>query len=368
MAVGAEPLFVGHLREIAEGTKSLPDAAARKQHYVPSFLLALWATPRKRGGTLWALAVDTGEVDKRKPGKLALEKDLYTLDKEATKVNLVIEAFLGVIEQHAAEAIKRLTGAPAGVSDEDRWTIAYFLAIQQGRTPPGLAQHLRVARAAAEQALRAFFGDKEAVAAHYREKINQDADLEEIRAFAIKEIKAWRDGERTIELPEEAPFQAMLKVVSAVALEIVQMSWTLLTSSDEFVANDRGLAMWDPALPPTRGNAWTSSPQAETMFPVGPGACLKIKPGAESYSVEHAGAAIVASVNLRTYGWAEKSVFGTGEEVLRGVRRDALVDPGSVPRPIVTAVPSDPRSRQLASHSGNGRTVDGKAADAYDDP
>lgn len=226
-----------YLREIAEGKKSLPDAAARKQHYVPSFLLALWATPQKRDGILWALTVGTGDVDKRKPGKVALQKDLYTLDKEAASINLVIEAFLGLIEQHAADAIKRLAAAPQSISDDDRWTIAYFLAIQQGRTPPGLEQHRAVARAAAEQALHAFFQDKAAVAARYREKINPDADMAEIRAFAIQQIKAFQEGERTIELPEEAPFQALLKVVSALAFEVVQMSWTLLTTVEEFVAN-----------------------------------------------------------------------------------------------------------------------------------
>ncbi len=46
----------------------------------------------KRDGILWALTVGTGDVDKRKPGKVALRKDLYTLNKEAASINLVIEA------------------------------------------------------------------------------------------------------------------------------------------------------------------------------------------------------------------------------------------------------------------------------------
>jgi len=261
-------------------------------------------------------------------------KDLYTLDKQTAQVNLVIEAFLGIIEQHAADPIKRLSAAPAGISDDDRWTIAFFLAIQQGRTPPGLALHRAVARAAAEQTLRAFFQDKEAVAARYREKINANADMAEIRAFAIEQIKAFQEGKREIEMPEEAPFQAMLKVVSEIALDVVQMSWTLLTTTDEFVANDRGLAMWDPALPAKRGNAWASSPEAQTTFPVGPGACLKITPGSESFSVEQVDAATVAGINLRVYGWAETSVFGTNEQVLRDLRRDVVADPIRVPRPV----------------------------------
>ena len=374
MAIDPEPPFLQHLREIAEGKKSLPDAAARKQHYVPSFLLALWATPQKRDGILWALTVSTGDVDKRKPGKVALRKDLYTLDKEASSINLVIEAFLGVVEQHAADAIKRLAAAPLSISDDDRWTIAYFLAIQQGRTPPGLEQHRAIARAAAGQALHAFFQDKAAVAARYREKINPDAEIAEIRAFAIKEIKAFQEGKRTIELPEEAPFQALLKVVSGLAFEVVQMSWTLLTTADEFVANDRGLAMWDPELPETRGNAWMSSPRAETTFPVGPAACLRITLGQESFAVEQAEAATVASINLRTYGWAENSVFGTNEQILRDLHRQARVDADRVPHPVVptlpgTHTPKGPsrRSRERARGYGHATRRRKSLAEAWAD-
>lgn len=341
MTADDEPPFVQHLREIAEAKKSLPGATARKQHYVPSFLLARWATPQNRDGALWALTVGTGDVAKRRPGKVALQKDLYTLDTGTASINLVIEAFLGIVEQHAADAIKRVAAAPQNIRNADRATIAYFLAIQQGRTPPGLEQHRSVARAAAEQALHAFFKDKVAVARRYREQVNPTADMAEIRAFAISEIKAFQEGKRTIELPEEAPFQAMLMTVSQNALAVVQMRWALLTAGEEFIANDHGLAMWDPNLPETRGNAWMSSPQAETTVPVGPTACLKIMPGKESFTVEPADAALVADINLRTYGWSDVAIFGTNEQVLRDVHAEAQAHPTSVPRPVIPVIHAD---------------------------
>ena len=122
----------------------MPDAQARNQHYVPSFLLARWAMPQTRNGRLFSLTVASGDVIEGKPGKVALERDLYTLDKHEKSINLVIEAFLGVIEGHAAEPIKRLGTAPEAISDDDRATIAFFIALQQGRTPIGLAQHRQV--------------------------------------------------------------------------------------------------------------------------------------------------------------------------------------------------------------------------------
>jgi hypothetical protein len=106
VAIFPDPPFLQHLREIASGGKKLPDTQARKHHYVPSFLLARWATPQARDGRLFSLAVASGKVTQQKPGKVALEKDLYTLDGDAKTVDLAIEAFLSVIEGHAADPIK----------------------------------------------------------------------------------------------------------------------------------------------------------------------------------------------------------------------------------------------------------------------
>jgi uncharacterized protein DUF4238 len=289
-------------------------------------------------GGLFSLEVASGKVTHQKPGTVALRKDLYTLNRDAKAVDLVIEAFLGVIEGHAADPIKRLGAAPAAVSDGDRATIAFFLALQQGRTPTGLEQHRELAHAAAEASLHAFFHDKQAVAARYREKINATAGDDEIKAWAIQQIKAFRDGRANISLPDEAPFQAMLTSVSGVAAVVAQMDWTVLVASSEFITSDRGLAMWDSQLPASRGNAWESSPAAETTVPVAPNACLKLTPGAGAFSVRPVNATTVDPINLRTYGWAEQTIFGTSEQVLRAVHQAATRNPTQVPRPRVPAI------------------------------
>jgi Protein of unknown function (DUF4238) len=335
VATVPDPPFLQHLREIASGAKKLPDTQARKHHYVPSFLLASWATPQARDGRLFSLEVASGKVTQQKPGKVALEKDLYTLDGDAKTVDLAIEAFLSVIEGHAADPIKRLGTAPGTVSDDDRATIAFFLSLQQVRTPTGLGQHRQVAHAAAEASLHAFLRNKQVAAERYGEKINATASDDEIKAWAIEQIKAFGDGRATISLPDAAPFQAMLTSVSSVAAGVAQMDWTLLVASSEFITSDRGIAMWDPQLPASRGNAWESSPAAETTVPVAPSACLTLTPGTGAFAVRHVDAAAVDTINLRTYGWAEQTIFGTSEYVLRTVHQAATSDPRRVPRPRV---------------------------------
>jgi hypothetical protein len=343
MSSAFEPPFAKRLREISEGTRPMPQTDSRKQHYVPSFLLAQWATPPKRKGTLYELLIATGKVKATKPGNVSWQRDLYTVDKAANSSVLIVEAFLGIIEDAAADPIKNLATLPTTISDEDRATIAFFLALQQFRTPVGMAQNRTVSELAAQASIAAFLGNREAVTERYRTLINPDGTDEEIRAFARDLIADFKQGKLKIKLPPEAPQQAMLKLVSLMANDVVTMSWTLIEAVDgEFIASDRGLAMWDPNLPPQRGNAWASSPQAETAIPVGPKVCLKITPGAEGFAVERADKQTVDAINLRTYGWAEQAVFGRTQDVVEEVHRAAEADPSQVPRPKVPPVPARP--------------------------
>lgn len=130
-----EPDFVRHLRELVEAGARLPQTDARRHHYVLSFLLARWATPQKREGKLTALTVATGSTDSTKPDKVAFLRELYSLTGNDGVLDRKIETFMSVIEQYAADPITRLGEAPQRISEEDRWTVAFFLALQQGRTP-----------------------------------------------------------------------------------------------------------------------------------------------------------------------------------------------------------------------------------------
>jgi hypothetical protein len=336
-----EPPFVRHLRELVEAGAPLRQTDARRHHYVPSFLLARWATPQRRKGKLATLAVATGHTAMTKPDNVALVPELYTLNADGGGLDRKIETFMSVIEQYAADPIKRLGAAPEGITDEDRWTVAFFLALQQGRTPPGLADHERLAVFAAKEFLRARrarLDDFEAVAAAHRRHINPAASDDEIRAFAEEQKQAMLDPDGPVQPAPEAAFQSLALNVSQIAMTVAALDWTLLTSEEEFIENDRGLAMWDPNLPATRGNMWESSATAETTVPLAPHVCLKLTPRDSGYAVMPADAATVDAINLRTYGWAAEKVFGTSTGVVRDVHAKAQADPASVPAPVAPKI------------------------------
>jgi hypothetical protein len=54
------------------------------------------------------------------------------------KFTNAVEAWLGIVEHHAAPALERVLAAMSKPSYPDRITIAFYLALQEGRTPRGL--------------------------------------------------------------------------------------------------------------------------------------------------------------------------------------------------------------------------------------
>lgn len=247
----------------------------------------------RRKGKLAALTVATGHAAMTKPDKVAWQRDLYTLRKDGGALDLDVEAFMAIIEEHAADPIKRLAALPESISDEDRWTIGFFLALQQGRTPPGLADHRRLAEAAAKQFLRERreqYDDLDAVAAIYRRAINPGADEREIRAFADAQKRAMPDPDGHVQTTPEAAFQSLFLNVSQITLTVVQLSGR---------GDDRAPA-----------------------------------PGHGVFEVAVADADEVKTINLRTYGWADQLAFGTTTRILRGVHEAARAAPESVPAPI----------------------------------
>jgi Protein of unknown function (DUF4238) len=192
-----------------------------------------WATPQNRKGKLAALTVATGHAAMTKPDHVAFLPELYTLNADDGGLDRKIETFMSVIEQHAADPTKRLGAAPESITDEDRWTVAFFLALQQGRTPPGLADHERLAVAAAKEFLRARrarLDDFEAVATAYRRRIKPAASDDEIRAFAKEQKQAMLDPDGPVQPAPEAAFQSLALNVSRIALTVAALDWTLLKS------------------------------------------------------------------------------------------------------------------------------------------
>jgi hypothetical protein len=339
-----------HLREISEGKRPLPQTKARRHHFVPAFALSKFATPRKRDGVIFQLDTNTGQPRKTTPDQACFAEDLYTHDADGTP-DRVLEAFLSIVENYAAQALERFLADPLNLSDEDRQTLAYYLAFQYQRTPVVLEHSAATQNAMMAVMLGLQFADPDSFRERHREHFDDGATDEEIEALRLKTIEMLKSGEIALDNPELGAFQMMMGTNGPVASVIASMTWVLVEAKeDEFITSDRGLAMHDPKpKAPWSGNALRSSPEAETTFPLSPKFCLGLLQEDPPLLTAEADAEGVREVNLRTYGWASQFVYGRGQDVVARVRTQAKQNPALVirprtPKPVILeeADPNDP--------------------------
>lgn len=340
-----------HLREIAEGSRTLPSTPARRHHFVPSFSLARFAKPQKRDGTLFQLDVASGRPSRTTPDKSAFVEELYSFDTDDGP-DRSLEAFLAVVENYAAPAIAKLLERPLDLTSKDRQTIAYYLAFQYLRTPVVIEHTMATSQVTMEMILGAEFSDRCAFRKNYRDKFDPSATDEEIDALHEKTISELENGEVGFPEPKTHALQLLLGGTDRVAEAMYNLEWTLLRSQGEsFVTSDRAIAMHDPTPKFVwSGHALESSPGAETTFPLDPEFTLLLRRGRTQIAVADVESRAVCELNLRTYGWATTRIFGESQVVLQRVRqqakrhRDLVIRPRT-PKPVLveTADPDDPK-------------------------
>lgn len=99
---------------------------AKKQHYVPQFLLRNWSSDKS------SISVYLLDSDKRigmAPINSQAQKNYYYGKDQK------IENLIGQIETEASSVITKILNNERNLSDEDKRTILHFTAIQNARTP-----------------------------------------------------------------------------------------------------------------------------------------------------------------------------------------------------------------------------------------
>jgi hypothetical protein len=336
MSPAVEGPLAAELRQIGE-RGAFPESRARRHHFVPAFLLARWADPvGQRKGRLHQLDVSTGRPQRTSPDSACFKRDFYAQGVDGERNN-VLESFFAVVEGHAAPALARLVGDPISCSPEDRQTLSFFLALQGSRTPPGMTQAFKNAQLFKLLELNLELNQPDRFAERYRERIDADADAETIEARRRTMLQQLAAGHVSLADPTAAAANLLINSIIPTAEIVSELRWTMLISEDaEFVTSDRALAMAD-ATPetPWAGHAWNSSPTAQTTVPMGPHHCLILEPGRRGIGEAPADENLVMRVNLRTYGWAERFIYGTSQQKVSVVRRQAKARRSLVVRPKV---------------------------------
>ncbi|MFI4984904.1 MAG: DUF4238 domain-containing protein [Solirubrobacterales bacterium] len=310
--------FADWIRALAEGKKELPNCEGDRHHYVPEFVLKRFRGP---GRTLSQLDKETGDCTEVRPKDAAWETNLYTVESTSGQHDGVIEGFFSVAENFAAESLNRLLKTPAKFTDEDRGNLAFLLTIQEQRAPGYLEEW--------EENL-ALMGTVWATV-----ELANVAGSKAAKRRARDAAKAITDGRVNLKPTKENALTTALMGFGTTVGPAYLLPWTVLRARDGvFVCSDRPLTMRDPA-PPHKfsAGAWMSSPFAYATMPLSSTACLRVSPRDGQRFTERQTVTQVDHINLRTYGWATRYVYGSSTVALEALHARARADPQAVPVP-----------------------------------
>ncbi len=311
--------FAAWVRALAEGKKTLPNCDGERHHYVPRFHLKHF----RGGGRLFQLDKTDGTCEEVKLKDAAWAPNLYSLENDDAEHNGVIEGFFSVAEGFAAESLSRLVKAPDSFTLDDRGNLAFLFAIQEQRAPGYLTeweQHLaEIGTAWSVMHLANLAGPKGK------------------KRRGRESAQALTEGKINLGPTKAHSMETVLQGLATTVGTVCALPWTVLRAKQgSFVCSDRPITMRDPA-PPHKfsGAAWLSSPAAITTVPLSSTACLRFCPadGQPLDLAERETIGQVDHINLRTYGWATRYVYGSSATVLEALHARALANPGAVPVP-----------------------------------
>jgi Protein of unknown function (DUF4238) len=372
MAEGRVPgPFADYLEAVARGERELPNCDGERHHYNPQFVLKKFRGP---GGRLFQLDKTDGSCSPIRVKDAAWDPNLYTIDSETGEHDGIVEGFFSLAENFASDSLARLLRSQATFTDDDRGNLAFLLASQEQRAPGWLEEfEERIAQMGTMWAtvqLANLSGPK----------VRQRKAREAAQALA--------DGRVTIRPTKSNLLSTALMGIASTVSLVYALPWTLFRAKNGvFVTSDRPLTMHDPT-PPHKfaGAAWLSSDLAVVTMPLSSTTCLRVCPSDRSRLAHRETTKQVDRINLRTYGWAQRYIYGSSAEALEDLHARALANPGDVPLPtkkrsvmledIATADPTVaddhaanglPRYVSVRDKDGSFRLVSYELIDSMDD-
>lgn len=354
-AFRSSPLFQELEQITASGDYSRFDSGAKRQHFVPRFMLAYFAEVEDGKELIYQLEVTRQEAPRRVETRLAASRRFFygTLDDDGNR-NTRVEGFLAFVESHAADALRRFLDHPGALGEADRATLSFFFALQSQRTPHGIEQIKQLGDAGTRMLLGTRLSNPATFAKDYEEVLGP-APAEDIEAQRQHMLRALEDGSvgPTEESEKAEALKNVLQIAAVLGHLIFGMDWQLIRRADAFITSERGLAIHDPAPSyPWMTQTLFSSPQAETTIPLASDACLRLRPGSGQLTIAEVGRREAEKINLRTYGWAEGYIYGRTQHLLSETRRLARHHPQDVirrrPHHNVVVLERDPDDESLA--------------------
>jgi hypothetical protein len=258
---------------------------------------------------------------------VAVEKDYNTFAGVPEVDPLLPEEVYEQIESDAAPLITRLGQPSLFLNDRERAAAALFISSLSLRVPRGRTFLKDVDE---EFARAILLGTDREMFKQFLADTGQELSPEEAERQRLAMIDAVVNERVVIQAPQARTISHTLEMAIDLTQVFYDLEWTVLhpTGQDRFILSDSPVAMYDPRLPPHGANALLSSPDAQTTLPLDPRFALLMEApsslpptGDPVLRQEDVDDKTVREINVRTYAWAQRWVYGQQHDVTQAHRR-----------------------------------------------
>lgn len=335
-AFESSPLYRALAAISTSGDYSKLTSQAKRQHFLPRMLLRNFGEGGGAARSIFQLAVDGGQPLLVPVEKAASRHRMYAAVDESGVASSHLEGYLALVESHAAPALERFLSAPLALTNADRATISLFIAMQMQRTPAAAARIHQTVNAAFQAYAGSLFSDTYGFEETYKEHFGEPGTAAEREAFRQQVLATVRRGGVRLADPGGASIAAGLELAAEESFLLFEFDWALLSHPGGFITSDRAFSIHDPEPPfPWTAEGILSSPAVEVFVPLSADMCLLLRPLGHGLRVQEVPDRHAEIVNLRTWSWASRHVFGCSASALERIARVAHAYPSRLTPPRV---------------------------------
>lgn len=289
------------------------------QHYYPKFNLEYFTD---QDGWVWVFDSYKNEYRNHRPEETAKINNFYTFETKEGKRLLAVEELLSILENEAAPIIAKIHNGGFNLDDKEKSAIAFYIALQQTRTPMHRQQVNKMIEQVSRKMLQVGASNKEyfqrtldEVTKNHPEE--QKVSVEEMQKFIFE------DGYK-LEVPKEMSMQIMVGNLNEFANLFFNMGWLYLVapSKGSFLTSDVPITMrqTDPDMKmfgqPAVGY---QVPGTEITLPLTPQVCLYLTPKGADFQNYTLSRDWVRVINTRTTQNCFRYVFSSSKPLLENL-------------------------------------------------
>jgi hypothetical protein len=240
-----------------------------KNHFVPQFYLRFFCenpTPEGREPWLWVVDLQERTVTRRAPKNVAVQSDYY--------LTAEIEQALAKLESAATPVLAKLNGGGTDLSEGERSTFAYFIAIFVGRVP--FFRNMMETKMGEVGRMNMLIAAQHPE--HFARLMREALPGQEVTPEQIEKQRQWTlKGNYMVRGAPGLSLELGLSTAEVLAPMILDMKWAYMIPRDEscFLTCDNPVSWFDPTPRPAALRAsGLAMRNVELTFPIGPRLCL----------------------------------------------------------------------------------------------